>query len=146
MKCPNRVVFVAALADLCHRGHINLFKKMKERAGDSGITCVVLHDDESSYQLKDKIPIQNIDQRKENLRITGLIDVILVCHDTDPSKQFEYIIRQYADAKKIYMRGDDQIDFPGRMVLEKNKVAIEFVPYTTGVSSSLIRQELQCQS
>jgi hypothetical protein len=41
----------------------------------------------------------------------------------------------------LFMRGDDNLDFPGRHVLDDFAVPIEFVPYTDGVSSTEIRQE-----
>lgn len=39
-----------------------------------------------------------------------------------------------------YVRGDDMPDFPCRSVVE-NLMPIKFLPYTEGVSSTLLRRE-----
>ena len=82
-----KVVFTAAIMDMCHRGHLNLLKQMRQRAGE-GKVIVVLHDDKSCYQIKGKIPIQNIKQRQANLWITELVDDVYVTLNIDPADQF----------------------------------------------------------
>ena len=47
------------------------------------------------------------------------------------------------DLKIVYIRGDDWQDFPGKEVLEKHNIPIIFKPYTKGISSSLIRENLE---
>ena len=132
-----KVILTAAIMDFCHQGHINLLKKMKE-AGDKVI--VVLHDDKSCYEIKGKIPIQNIKQRVNNLKITGLVDKVLVTKYQDPAIQFEKVIKRYKDV--LFMRADDNKDFPGRWMIDKNNIPIDFVKYTKGISSTKIRKEL----
>lgn len=141
-----KVVFTAAVMDLCHRGHINLLKKMREEAGADGKVVVFLHDDKTIYQTKGKIPIQRLSQRVSNVIITGLANKVYTCGDfEDLANQFEDLIRkeQGEGNSLVFMRGDDWKDFPARQVVDKYGVAIKFVPYTEGVSSTLIRKELE---
>ena len=132
-----KVVLTAAIADLCHAGHINLLKEMRKN-GD--YVVVVLHSDESCYSIKGKIPIQNLEQRKSNLRITGLVDEILVTHNDDPAEAFRNVI--FGNKDLLFMRGDDNKDFPGKWIIDENKIPIKYVKYTEGISSSKIREDL----
>lgn len=135
-----RVVFTAAIMDLCHEGHLNLLAKMRV-AGDR--TIVVLHDDASAYWIKGKIPIQDLAHRKNNLLITGLVDEIWTTTNSDPGSEFEKIIRRNRDYELLFMRGDDNPDFPGRKVIDRHKIRIELVPYTPSVSSTSLRDLLR---
>ena len=132
-----RVVLSAAIMDMCHNGHINLLKELRAN-GDKVI--MVLHDDASCYRIKGKIPIQNIKQRKKNLKITGLVDKIYVTKNEDPSDKFEKVLQRYEDV--IFIRGNDNKDFPGKWMLKSYGTPIKFIPYTKGVSSSAIRKKL----
>lgn len=135
-----KVVFNAGIYDLTHQGHVNLFKKMRA-VGDR--TIAVIHDDESCYAIKGKIPVQSLEHRVRNLEIIGLIDEVVVTRSTDPAEEFEAIINRYKDDDLMYMRGDDLTDdFPGRWLLKKRRVPILFVPYTRGISSTKLRDQL----
>lgn len=128
--------------DMCHAGHINLLKNMK-KVGDRVV--VVLHDDSSCYKIKNKIPIQNTSQRVSNLWITELVDEVWVTYSTDPSDEFEAIISKYEDDYRLlFMRADDNLDYPGRHTIDDHKIPTVFIPYTKGVSSSQLREKLQC--
>lgn len=130
-------VFTAAIMDMCHAGHLNLLREMR-KAGDKII--VVLHDDKSCFLIKDKIPVQSIQQRIENLRITGLVDEIYVTKNIDPSDQFAIIISKEKDL--LFMRADDNKNFPGKWLIDEKNIPIKYVKYTKGVSSTSLRQKL----
>lgn len=133
-----KIVFNAGIYDCTHHGHVELFEMMRE-LGD--LVFAVIHDDESCYQIKGKIPIQSLQQRIHNLLITGLVDGILITKETDPAPEFERLAKRFDDL--IYVRGDDLTDdFPGRWMLDKHKVPIVFKPYTKGISSTEIRDSL----
>jgi glycerol-3-phosphate cytidylyltransferase-like family protein len=103
-------------------------------------TIVILHDDKSCYLIKGKIPFQHLKQRIENLKITGLVDKIYITRSIDPEKIFKKIANKYPD--RLYMRGDDTKDFPGKWRLQVTNTPIEYVKYTEGVSSTFIREQL----
>lgn len=136
-----RVVLSAAIMDLCHEGHLNLLREMR-KSGD--YTIMVLHDDKACYQIKGKIPVQNIKQRVNNLKITGLIDKVLVTHSVDPSDQFIKVIKKYRN-NLMFLRADDNYDFPGKWIIDKYSIPVKFIPYTKGISSTKLKKELCSQ-
>lgn len=139
-----RMVFTAAVMDLLHDGHINLLKRMRERATDGGFVLVVLHDSRSTFANKGKVPVEHIDKRTKNLLDTGLVDIVVHTFDREPIKEFQQVIRRWSEScELVFMRGDDWMDFPGRQVLVDNKVPIEIQPYTQGVSSTSIAEKMR---
>jgi len=138
-----KLVFTAAVMDLCHEGHINLLKKMRKEAG-KGKVIVVLHDDKSIYDTKGRIPIQDLEHRMENVRITELVDEVLSTTDyQDLARVFEKIISSHTLYNLVFMRGNDWSDFPASKTIKEHNIPIKFVEYTKGVSSTLIRKELK---
>lgn len=134
-----RVVLTAAIMDMFHEGHVNLLKEMKKR-GDTII--VVLHSDESCFRIKNKFPVQSLAKRVENLKNSGLVDHVLITDLDDPGAQFVAATYMYKTANFLFMRGNDNYDFPGRDTIEMLGIPIEIIPYTEGVSSTQIRGEL----
>lgn len=138
------LVFNAGIYDLMHEGHLILLRRMRERADK---LVIVVHDDASCFEIKDKTPIQDIYHRIRNLTISKIPNEIYPVYMADPGDVFAKIILKYRDDYNlVYMRGDDRTDdFPGRHVLEKHKIPIEFLPYTEGVSSSKVK-DILCRS
>lgn len=132
-----RIVLTAAIMDLLHAGHINLLKNMRDN-GDR--VYVVLHDDKSCFQIKGRFPVQSIKQRVKNLKDTGLADKVFITNRVDPSDQFKKAIRFKKDV--LFMRGDDNINFPGRWFIDNKKIPVRFVKYTDGISSTKLRDQL----
>lgn len=138
-----RVVFTAAVMDLCHRGHLNLLNAMRQEAGIDGRVIVILHDDKSIYETKGRIPLQNFEQRKQNLLITGLVDEVILTTDyRHLAKMIEYVVEVNKGNEFLFMRGDDWQEFPARTTLEVMEIPIKFIKYTEGVTSTLLRKEL----
>lgn len=133
-----RVVLTASIMDTLHAGHINLLREMRKN-GDKVI--VVLHDDKSCWNIKGKVPIQPVWLRKRNIMITGLADKILITKSIDPADKFQKVINKYKNI--LFMRADDNINFPGRWLIDKCNIPIKFIPYTKGISSTKIRNLLQ---
>lgn len=135
----DKVALTAAIMDMCHQGHINLLDAMNKEADK---VVVVLHSDESCWSIKRKIPIQSLDQRIRNLQITQLVDEILVTHDDDPSQAFRAAVNMYPEYEFVFMRGDDNYEFPGRQTIEELDMPIKFVSYTPDISSTKIKEGL----
>lgn len=132
-----KVVLTAAIFDLLHEGHIILLKKMKKEGCK---VVVVLHDDESCYRIKGKLPIQDVWQRMKNLYLSELADEVLITKSIDPADQFKKVVSWYDDI--LFMRADDNKDFPGKWFIEKRGIPTKFAPYTKGVSSTEIKEHL----
>ena len=130
----------ASIADCYHQGHDNIFRTMRETGKK---TIVVLHDDLACYKIKRKFPIQSLRHRIRNVKLSGLIDKVYVTHSTDPADAFYKIVKKYGAKNIEYFRGDDLTQgFPGQWYLEQEGVKITFLPYTKGVSSTQIRDEI----
>lgn len=135
-----KVAFVAAIFDVLHDGHLDLLHRMR---AEGDLVVVVLHDDRSCFLLKGKVPMQSLRQRKHSLKVTGLADRVLTTKDTDPTAAFARILRSYAGNEFVYVRGDDVPEgFPGHWFLDAVGVPVKLKPYTLGVSSSAIRDDL----
>lgn len=135
-----KIVFTAAIMDLMHTGHLNLLKAMK---GEGDYVAVVLHDDSSCYQIKGKTPIQNLNSRTQNLVISGLVDVVIVTHSTDPADGFHTVFNTWGeDNDLMFMRGDDNTNPPGFHYIKMKGIPYKFVPYTKGISSTQLRNNL----
>lgn len=139
-----KVVFTAAVMDLCHKGHMNLLREMRKEAGYGGKVIVILHSSKNIYETKGKIPIQTLEQRIDNLKITGLVDEARAVDSYDElGIAFESIIAFHSNDELIFMRGDDWLDFPKSEIIMKNNIEIQYIPYTKEISSSKIRSELE---
>lgn len=140
MKKEYDVAITVGCFDIYHKGHDNLIKRMLERAEK---VMILLHDDESIFELKGHFPVQQSTHRSQN--INRLINTFsLIVDSPDPSNALRLAIMEFLEpnAKKIYMRGDDMIDFPGKEYLEGVGIPIEYVPYTKDISTTKIRENL----
>jgi glycerol-3-phosphate cytidylyltransferase len=135
-----RVGLNAAICDCYHKGHKNLHQWMRDNFDK---VVVILHDDVSCYNIKEKFPVQTLDHRIKNVKLTGLVDRVEDTNSEDPCDEFEAIINEYGAENVTYVRGDDMMEnFPGKWKLEEMGVQIEYRPYTKGVSSTQIRDEI----
>jgi len=130
-----KIAMTCSVMDLLHEGHIILLERMRRRAD---LVMVVLHDGFSTFKNKRKLPIENLEKRTRNLIDSGLVDIIKYTFDEEPD--FTDILKQYKDFEITFYRGDDWSDFPGIKTLGKTKII--YLPYTKGISSSKLRNEL----
>jgi cytidyltransferase-like protein len=137
-----KVVFTAAIFDLLHKGHLNLLRKMRKEAGKNGLVIVVLHNDKSCFDIKDKFPIQDLQHRTRNVMLSGLVNAVVATYDTEPDNEFRSIILQHSNQELLFMRGDDNKSFPAKDIIDTYEIPIKYVPYTKGVSSTKLRGEL----
>ena len=121
--------------DLLHRGHLNLLTRMRQ----VGETTVILHDDRSIRANKGRAPAEPLPVRIANLQACGLADHIRVTYRSDPSIDIERVVCR---GEWTFMRGDDWPQFPGRETVEAWGVPIVLVPYTPGVSTTLLRKAM----
>lgn len=131
------VALTVGCFDLLHHGHLNLFAQMKTRAE---MSVVVVHDDSSIEQNKGRRPVQPVGERVDALEKCDLVDAVFTVHDADPS----HLLRQMLSSPGpwVYVRGDDWPDFPGREAVEAAGVPVQLVPYTPGVSTTMLREAM----
>jgi cytidyltransferase-like protein len=133
-----KTIYSIGCFDYLHEGHINLLKNLKAKCEE---LIVGIHDDDSLGKLKDlKITEhQNIQTRVANLK--KYVDRVFIINDIDPSFHLESIIKD-TDNKinSCFIRANDNINFPGKDVII-NRISLEFIPYTKGISSTQIRKK-----
>lgn len=133
-------VFTIGCFDLLHHGHVKLFKNMRK----FGHKLVIgVHDDESITKLKNRVPMHNLAVRLSN--VLTYADYVFVVAGTDPTPFIEGAIKQrIAESGRtsmIYVRGDDMPHFPSRPLVE-SYMPIALLPYTQGVSSTMLRAKI----
>lgn len=142
-----KVAITVGVFDCFHQGHRNLLGKMAEAADE---LVVFIHDDVSTYLNKGRFPIQTWEHRRSNLNAAmhgykiKVFPVFLINPGMEIANYISNNFQTKEEANKgaVYMRGDDWQDFPGRDMVEKCNVNIEFVKYTEGVSTTQIRKEV----
>jgi len=128
-------VYVDVVADLFHRGHLNLFKKARE-FGDHLIVGV--HSDNEVKQYK-RTPVFHESDRYEIVKMCRLVDEIIEAAPTIITKDF--IKTHNID---VIVHGDDIRE----AYREQHRIPLEmgimkYVPYTKGISTSKIIKRIK---
>jgi len=144
-KHMKKVAITVGVFDCLHEGHVNLLKNMREMAED---VKVFIHNDLSTFHNKGRFPVQKEDHRWDNLFQSRLADEVIIVWEEDPGYRVglhidDLVLKGILPSEIVYVRGDDWKDFPGRKVIEEKGVEIVFIPYTNGVSTTMIRNELR---
>lgn len=130
-----KLIYTAGVFDLLHPGHLNLLWRSKQ-LGD--VLVVGLVDGEGVMAYKGRYPVEDYQLRKSRLERLSFVDVIVRQATTDPTENLE---RFQPD---VFTHGDDWSRLrEGHETLER--LGIEFVtlPYTPGVSSTMLREKQQ---
>jgi cytidyltransferase-like protein len=129
-------VYTVGCFDLFHDGHRILLQRMRQLGRE---VIVGVHDSRSIHKLKSRVPVDGTEARMINVRRHA--DQVYCVAGTDPSNFISSIVHLREGETAIYIRGDDMADFPSRHVVE-SLMPVQFLPYTTGVSSTQIRKDL----
>lgn len=134
-----KIAITVGCFDLFHYGHNNIFEKMKNLADE---IHVGIHDDESIFENKKFYTEENLKTRWS--KIDPMVDKLFLVDEADPSSTLEKIIiqNQKKGYEMCYVRGDDWSDFPGRKLVESYGIPIILIPYTKGISSTMLRAKL----
>lgn len=129
--------YTCGVFDMFHEGHLNILKRAKEQCD---CLTVAVSTDALVERVKHKKPVINESQRAallENLRQT---DKVVYQADIDKIKAWE---RLHFDA--LFVGTDHQNDADWKRYEEffaKHGVDVVYIPYTQGVSSSLLREKI----
>ncbi|CAH1274489.1 PCYT2 [Branchiostoma lanceolatum] len=133
---PVDTVFTVGCFDLFHTGHKNLLQRMRKM----GRKLVVgVHDSASIYKNKRRMPIESTETRMRNVKVYA--DVVFCVASADPTDYIECIVDQKSGETAMYVRGDDWPSFPGMEAVGR-LMPIRLLPYTPGVSSTILRKRL----
>jgi cytidyltransferase-like protein len=142
------IVITCGVFDLIHEGHLELLEEMKNRYESINVCnsfveykpVIFLHDDFSTFQNKNKFPVQSFELRKRNLESLGF--VVIKVDKKNPKKEFSRFFKAFSFYSFLYIRGDDWFEFPGVSVIRKYEIPILYKKYTKGISSTILRENL----
>lgn len=124
--------YTSGVFDLLHEGHRNYLHACREKCD-----LLVVGVDEDAIVRKNKgsnRPLQSIDIRIESLRSEALGDIFF-----KKSNSFEEIVKTFQPRK--YFTPDNRVLQESRLELISNLgIELIIIPYTAGVSTSLIIQ------
>lgn len=129
-------VYTVGCFDLFHEGHRLLLQRMRQFGRE---VIVGVHDSRSIQKLKNRVPIDGTEVRMLNVK--RYADQVFCVAGTDPSSFVKSIVHLRENETALYVRGDDMANFPSREVVEE-LMPVKFLPYTNGVSSTKLREEL----
>jgi len=131
-------VFTIGCFDFCHHGHIKLLTELRNYGKE---VIVGIHDDISIRQLKKLTPTQHTPLYERINHLKPYCNRIFVIPEADPSLYIGAMLDSNDTSENsIYIRGDDNINFPGKHIVEKH-MTIHYTPYTQGISATKIRQD-----
>lgn len=128
-----RVIYTAGVWDLLHRGHQNLLLASAQ-LGDRLVVGVVSDDGTARY--KGFYPTESEETRLRRVRALPYVDAALIQEGTDPSDILR-IVRP-----DVMTHGSDWKRLrEGHATLERLRIEWRLLPYTPGVSSSMLREQ-----
>lgn len=138
-------MYTGGTFDMFHIGHLNLLKRCNEIAGISGQVIVSLNTDEFIEKYKGKKPIVSYEDRKAILESCKYVDCVIENYGGSDSKE-SILSAQIVDviaigsdwARKDYYKqmGFDQ-DW-----LDEQGISLIYIPYTKGISSTLLKTKI----
>jgi glycerol-3-phosphate cytidylyltransferase len=127
-----RLIYTAGVWDMLHRGHLNFLWESK-KLGDILVVGVVT--DEGCLAYKGKHPVEDEYERFHAIQPIPWIDVVVYQDGTDPSDN----LRQFWPDAMTH--GDDWYRLKaGHETLEELGIDYVTIPYTKGISSTLLRE------
>ncbi len=133
--------FTAGVFDLFHVGHLNLFECCKEQCET---LIVAVCDDDYVRNIKKKEPIFSLEERVRIVGALKCVDKVVVVNSKEVDdkllvqKKFGFDVLFSGDdwkGSERYLKTEEQFKELG--------VAIEYLPYTQGVSTSKIKESLK---
>ena len=130
--------------DLTHHGHIRLFKKCRQIAGD-GHFVIGLNSDEFIKKYKGKLPVMSYKEREQAIEELEIADLILK-NDQPKGNAKDIILQSMADLivvgsdwarKDYYLQMGFNQDW-----LDERGIGLIYVPYTDGISTTDLRKRV----
>ncbi len=141
------VVYCGATFDLFHAGHVAFLKRCKQIAGKDGTVAVSLNTDEFIEAYKGKPPVMNYNERKAVLKACRYVDMVLPNYDgADSTTAIELVQPDLIVVGSDWARRDyyKQMNFDQDW-LDERGIGMVYIPYTTGISSTAIKQRMRLE-
>lgn len=141
---PHNVVLTLGTFDLFHTGHVNLLARCRMLAGTDGMVAVALNGDDFIEVYKGRPPVIGYQDRRCVVAACRYVDrAFYNMGGRDAKPAIEAI------GPNIIAVGSDweSKDYYGQLDvtqawLDRHRIRIEYLPYTTSISSSQIRGRL----
>lgn len=129
-----RVGYVPGVFDLLHVGHLNLLTRARAMC-DQLVVGVVSDDGCAAY--KGKRPVQDQATRLAVLQALRMVDAAMPQATTDPTDNLRDL------RPDALFHGDDWARLlEGQETVDAMGIALVLLPYTAGVSSSMVRERM----
>jgi cytidyltransferase-like protein len=138
-----RVIYTGGTFDLFHSGHVAFLRQCRDIAGPDGHVVVVVNRDEFIARFK-RNPVMSLAERMACVRSIKYVDAVLANVGDEDSK-----ITIEAVRPTHIVIGDDwkdrdyhkQMGFTQKW-LDERSIALVYVPYTPGISTTLLRNRI----
>lgn len=137
---PYRIGFTTGVFDLFHVGHLNLLERCKEMCS---YLIVAICDDDYVRNIKHKEPVYSLEERVRIIGALKCVDEVVVINTADVEDKMAALEKYRFD---VLFSGDDwkgseRYNRTERQFAEVG-AAIEYLPYTKGVSTTEIKEKL----
>ena len=134
--------YTTGVFDCLHVGHIRLLKRAKERVHH---LVVGVSTDELVLNYKNKLPLQSLAERIEIVSSIVYVDEVVVQYDR-MNKASDCL----ANSCDCMLVGDDwkgsDLFLALQDQLSHHNIQLLYIPYTTGISSTIYRERLDRDS
>ena len=137
---PYRIGFTTGVFDLFHIGHLNLLERCKAMCS---YLIVAICDDDYVRNVKHKEPVYPLEERVRIIGALKCVDEVVVINTADVEDKMAALEKYRFN---VLFSGDDWkgTERYNRTEQQFAKVgaAIEYLPYTKGVSTTEIKEKL----
>jgi cytidyltransferase-like protein len=132
--------------DLWHVGHVNLLRRCRRIAGHGSIT-VAVNTDEFVEAFKHHAPVIPFQQRIEVVSACRFVDAVVANDQTTVGSPANVVFEVAPDAIVVGSdwQGRDYLAQLGLTAEELDAAGIQifYVPYTDGISSTMVREAMR---
>lgn len=138
----HKTVYIAGCWDFCHTGHLNILQKAKE-FGD--FLVVGVNSDDFIFSYKKQKMYYNEDVRLRHIMNLDFVDLAFILKDFDSQKKYIDIFKPSfivhgGDWKGEALRNQMNIS---EEQISKYGTEFKYPDYTTGISSTMLRDQLK---
>lgn len=124
-------VYIGGVWDVFHHGHLNILERCRA-LGQRLIVGVLTDDAAEAYKARPLIPEE---ERLRIIKSLRIVDDAILQHHQDPTADLTTL-----GLKPDYIvHGDDWTECPGADYVQENGGKVVLVPYTQGISSTIIK-------